>query len=181
MKKIAFILLSIIALCSCDKTTNKYFCYEPVYTDAATFRTPAAFEAPRSFVNDGRIYFKDDFLFVVEPNLGIHFIDNSNPSSPQNIGFLNIQGASGLSIIDDYLYVTALVDLVIIDVSSFTAPVEVSRQEEMFPTALPLMSKNYPTKTIDKSQGIVSSWNVIEVKDNEETNPFPVWGRMFWV
>ncbi|UKN03662.1 hypothetical protein K6119_09065 [Paracrocinitomix mangrovi] len=173
MKKIAFLLLSIVALSACDKAVNKYYCYEPVYTDAGTFRTPAVFESPRSITKDGNIYFFNDHLFVVEPNEGIHFIDNSDPSNPNNVGFLNVMGASGLSIKDNHLYITALVDLVIVDITSLYNPVEVKRLEEVFPTALPLMEKNYPTQTIDKSQGIVTSWNVVKTKD--ETNPTPIW------
>ena len=175
MKKLAFILLSAVALVACDKSKNKYTCYEPVYTDAETFRTPAVFESPKSITNNGNIYYKDEILFVVEPNEGIHFIDNSTPSNPVNTGFLKIQGASGLAIKDNYLYVTALVDLVTIDVSNYSAPVEVDRQTELFPTALPLMEKNYPTKTIDKSKGIVTSWNPVKVEEETNTNPWPVW------
>src|SRR5690606_1133897 len=58
-------------------------------------------------------------------------------------------------------------------ISSIYSPVEVKREVDIFPTALPLMSKNYPTTTIDKSKGIVTSWNVVETK--EETNLEPQW------
>jgi hypothetical protein len=175
MKKIAFILLSVAALVSCDKSKNKYTCYEPVYTNAETFRAPAVFESPKSITHNGNIYYKDDILFVVEPNEGIHFIDNSNPTNPINTGFLKIQGASGLAIKDNYLYVTALVDLVTIDVSNYSAPIEVDRQIELFPTALPLMEKNYPTKTIDKNKGVVTSWNPVKVEEDNDLNWSPIW------
>lgn len=177
MKKIAFILLVTLALAGCDKAINKYKCYEPVYTDAETFRAPATFEAPRSFTENGNIYFMGDHLFVVEPNQGIHFIDNSNPSAPQNVGFLKVMGASGLAIRNNFMYVTALIDLVIVDITSLYNPVEVKREVDIFPTALPLMAKNYPTTTIDKSKGIVTSWNVVETK--EETNLEPQWTGCF--
>lgn len=179
MKKIAFLLFSLVLLAACDKTTNKYYMCEPVYTDTVTFRTPAQFEAPRSIKKDGRIYFKDDYLFVVEPNEGIHFINNSDPSNPVVEGFLNVMGASGLSIRDNYLYITALVDLVIVDVSNISAPFEVGRFKETFPTALPLMDKNYPTATIDKNKGIVTSWNVVKVKETDDFNSSPQWVGCF--
>jgi hypothetical protein len=173
MKKLGIILIALVALSSCDKTTNKYMCYEPVYTDSTTFRAPATFESAKSITKDGAIYFKDNYLFIVEPNKGIHFIDNDNPSNPINTGFLNVMGASGLSIKDNFLYVNAMVDLVTIDVSSFSNPVEVNRIQECFPSALPLMDRNYPTKTIDKSKGIVTDWNVVET--TEDVNDFPQW------
>lgn len=175
MKQFAFLLGLLLILGSCDKTYNKYNCYEPVYTDEGTFRTPASYESPRDIDQDGRIYFKDNFLFVVQPNEGIHFIDNSDPKNPTNKGFLKVMGTSGLAIKDNYLYITALVDLVTIDVSDINNPVEVKREEDIFPTALPLMEKNYPTKTIDKTKGIVTSWNEVPVKEDETVNNFPVW------
>lgn len=174
MKRIAFVALAILVLGSCkDKAYNKYMCYEPVYEDVDTYRSPANFEGAKNISQNGNIYFKDNYLFVVEPNKGIHFIDNNDPTNPMNVGFLNVMGTSGLAIKGNFLYITAMVDLVIVDVTSFTNPIEVKRIEEAFPTALPLMAKNYPTKTIDKSKGIVVDWNVVEVK--EEVNSMPVW------
>jgi hypothetical protein len=173
MKKIGIILIALVALSSCDKTTNKYMCYEPVYTDAETFRTPASFKGPKTITKDGAIYFKDNYLFIVEPNKGIHFIDNNDPSNPINSGFLNLMGTSGLSIKGNFLYVNAMTDLVTIDVTSFSSPFEVNRIEEAFPSALPVMDKNYPTKTIDKNKGVVTDWNVVQT--TEDVNDFPVW------
>ncbi len=174
MKYTVLIFTLFIFLTSChDKVYNKFSSYEPVYTDLETFRTPVTYDAPKTMTKKGNIYFKDDYLFMVEPNEGIHIIDNSNPSSPVTIGFLNIMGCSGLAIKGDILYVTALIDLVTIDISNISSPQELSRVEDAFPTALPLMEKNYPTLTIDKNKGVVTSWNVVESK--EETNNFPVW------
>lgn len=59
----------------------------PVYTDYETFRQPAQFLAPQTISNNGSIYIKNQYLFLVEPDKGIHFIDNNNPSSPVNLGF----------------------------------------------------------------------------------------------
>lgn len=176
MKKIGLFALLVILLSGCkDKQYSKYMCYEPVYTDAETFRKPVTFESTRSITKKGNIYFKDNYLFVVAPNEGIHVIDNSNPSNPVNTGFLNIMGCSGLAIKGNQLYVTALIDLVVIDITTLGSPVELSRLEDVFPTALPLMEKNYPTKDIDKNLGVVTSWNAVETK--EEGNPFPVWNN----
>jgi hypothetical protein len=178
MKKVLLFLSIAMLLGACkDKTYNLYNSYEPVYTDFETFRNPAKFESSRDLTQRGNIYFKDDYLFMVEPNEGIHFIDNSNPSNPINSGFLKITGCSGLAIKGDYLYVTALIDLVTIDVSSFSNPYEVARMEDVFPTALPIMEKNYPTQTIDKTAGVVTNWKVVKTK--EEANPNPVWSGCF--
>ena len=178
MKRLLLILSVGLLIVGCkDKKYSKYMTYEPVYTDSVTFRTSSTFEAAKTITKKGNIYFKDSYLFVVEPNEGIHFIDNSNPSNPINTGFLNVMGCSGLAIRGDYLYVTALIDLVTIDVSNISNPYEVARMNDVFPAALPLMEKNYPTMTIDKSQGIVTSWNAVQTE--EEGNPYPQWQNCF--
>src|SRR5688572_13926890 len=99
MKKTTLFLALIALLSAChDKITNKYFTCMPVYTDYETFREPVKFESAKTISKNGNIYIKDNYLFVVEPDAGIHFIDNANPSSPNNLGFLNIMGCTGMSI-----------------------------------------------------------------------------------
>lgn len=146
----------------------------PVYTDYATFRNSGGFEAARPIENKGNIYFKDGYLFLVEPDKGIHFIDNTNPSAPKQTGFLNVLGATGMAIKDNYLYVNSFIDLVVYDISSFANPTKVARLEDIFPGALPFSDKNYPYQPIDKSLGVVTGWKVEKVK-TESYNAQPTW------
>ncbi len=111
---------------------------------------------------------------MVEPDKGIHFIDNTNPSTPIQTGFLNIWGATGMSIKGNFLYANSFIDLVVYDISSFESPVMVDRLEDVFPGALPYSDKNYPFKTIDKSKGVVTSWIVEEITE-DVTNSNPSW------
>ena len=99
MKKTVLMLgiLALVGACK-DKVRQEYIANVPVYTDYEAFRSVGGYEAARPIGQKGNIYFKDDFLFMVEPNEGIHFIDNSNPSSPVQAGFLKIWGATGMSI-----------------------------------------------------------------------------------
>lgn len=174
MKKTALFLALVAVLAAChDKVYNKYMTCVPVYTDYETFRTPAAFGAPRAITSNGFLYIKDNYLFVVEPDNGIHFIDNTNPVSPLNLGFLQLQGCSGLAIRDNHLYANSFIDLVVFDITTITAPTEVERVEDLFPQALPMIEKNYPVAPIDKSKGVVTSWTYEETK--EETSPNIVW------
>lgn len=179
MKKLVLALGIIALLASCkDKVYTKYFAHVPVYTDYETFRSTGGFEGPRDIEQQGNIYFKDHFLFMVEPDKGIHFIDNSNPSSPQQIGFLSVWGATGMAIRGDYLYVNSFIDLIVYDISILIAPVEITRMEDVFPTALPFTDKNYPFQQIDKEMGVVTSWEVQEVKE-ETVNGSPDWVNCF--
>ena len=43
--------------------------------------------------NPGKIYVKDNYLFINELKKGIHVIDNTNPSLPKAISFIQILGS----------------------------------------------------------------------------------------
>lgn len=175
MKNIIWVLGIVVLISSCkDKVHQKYIANSPVYTDYETFRNSGGFEASRSIEQQGNIYFKDGFLFMVEPDKGIHFIDNTNPSAPIQKGFLNIWGATGMAIKGDFLYANSFIDLVVYDISSFANPTLVERLEDVFPGALPFSEKNYPYKTIDKSKGVVTSWTTEEVTE-DVANFQPTW------
>jgi hypothetical protein len=166
-------LLFTLALNSCkDKIYHKYLANKPVYTSYEEFRSSVKFESSHELTTKGNIYIKDDYLFVSEPNEGIHFIDNSNPSNPINKGFLRINGNTGLVIKGNYLYANALIDLVVIDVSDLTNPLEVNRVKDVFPAALPQTLTSHPTSGIDKNLGVVTSFTVEEVKEEVPENAF---------
>ena len=42
--------------------------------------------------NPGKIYFKDNYIFIVEELKGIHVFDNTYPSSPVNKVFVRLPG-----------------------------------------------------------------------------------------
>lgn len=168
---LALSLLLVLGSCK-DKIYNKYLANTPVYTSYEDFRSSVIFEQPHELTTKGSIYLKDDYLFVSEPNEGIHFIDNSNPSSPNNVGFLRIIGNTGLSIKGDYLYANALIDLVVIDVSELTNPKEVARVNDVFPAALPQTESSHPISEINKELGVVTSFEINEVKEETTDNVF---------
>ena len=124
-----------------------------MYTSYETFRSSGGFESPRAIDKMGNIYFKDNYLFVVEPDKGIHFIDNANPSTPIQKGFLNVWGAGNMAIKGNYLYVNSYIDLLgMIFLRWKIQPAR--RMEDVFPTALPTSNSDYPYAAIDKSKGV---------------------------
>ncbi len=166
-------IIFLLGACK-DKIEQRYISNVPVYTDYESFRELGGFESSRMIEQKGNIYFKDNYLFMVEPDKGIHFIDNSNPSSPSQTGFLNVWGATGMAIRGNYLYVNSFIDLMVYDISSLSSPVLVERLEDIFPMALPFSDKNYPYQPIDKSKGVVTSWQILEIKE-DVTNSSPSW------
>jgi hypothetical protein len=172
MKKTAFLLFALLLFSSCrDKIYHKYLANVPIYKEYSAFRSDITFENPREIVKHGSIYKKDDILFIVDNGTGIHFINNVNPSAPVNIGFLKIQGCTGMSIKDNYLYANHLIDLAVIDISDFNDPKVVGQAGDLFQAALPDHDTKYPLASIDKEKGVVIGWEIKETKEEVDNQP----------
>lgn len=91
-----------------------------------------------SLVKSGKIYFKDNYVFVTKRYEGVHVIDNNDPLNPRNIAFITIPGCQDLAIKKGYLYADNSTDLVAIDVSGLPNTIkEVSRVKSVLPNPLP--------------------------------------------
>ena len=82
--------------------------------------------------NPGKIYVKDNYLFINEVKKGIHIIDNSNPSSPKAISFIQILGNVDIAVKGNILYADSYTDFVAFDISNPKDVKEVSRTKEVF-------------------------------------------------
>ena len=82
--------------------------------------------------NPGKIYVKDNYLFINEVKKGIHVIDNTNPSSPKAISFISILGNVDIAVKGNILYADSYTDFVALDISNPNAVKEVSRIKEVF-------------------------------------------------
>lgn len=89
--------------------------------------TNAKFEKP------GKIYIKDQYIFINEIKKGIHIIDNSNPSSPKFVSFLNIPGNIDMAVVDNILYADSYLDMVALDITNPLAIKEINRVGRVFP------------------------------------------------
>ncbi len=89
-------------------------------------------EAARALKKPGKIYFYNDFIFINELREGVHIIDNTDPTSPQNIGFINIEGNADIAIKDGRLYADSYTTLFILDVSDVNNVSMIERQSGMF-------------------------------------------------
>ncbi len=112
--------------------TQEYTAFEPVYKLLEDMRVPVKYESPTALTNTGKIFYYNGYLFVNELNTGIHIFDNTDPSNPKNIGFLNIPGNLDMAVHDHYLYADSYLDLVTIDIANPQAPVEAERVNDVF-------------------------------------------------
>ena len=113
------ILIGALLLTGClkDKITNTYQIRTPIYQTLSQFRELIKSQPAISIAVVGKITVMEKYIYVSEPYKGIHIIDNSNPSNPQNVSFINIPGNEDMAIIGNTMYADAYGDLITFDIS----------------------------------------------------------------
>lgn len=117
------LLASLLFFGACKKdistaNTKTYKIYTPVYKSKAVVLASINGAANQSIEHAGKIYIKDNFIYLNEINKGIHIIDNSNPSRPVQVAFLSIPGNLDIAIKDNILYADMYTDLLSLDISN---------------------------------------------------------------
>lgn len=100
------------------ENTYRYTIYTPVYKTIAEIREGVVMTSPVEVSYPGKIYIKDNYLFVTETYKGIHVIDNTDPKTPKNIGFIEIPSNVDMAIKNNTLYADMYADLLTIDISN---------------------------------------------------------------
>lgn len=112
------LLLVLLPGCFKDKITKTYTVIRPVYSLKASFLGAINGNPAQPIGTIGRIYTKDNFIYLNEPDKGIHVIDNSDPSHPKQIAFFNIPGNEEIAIKGNTLYADMYRELLAIDISN---------------------------------------------------------------
>jgi len=184
IKQIALAVIIVLVLCSVfccsDKCTVKstYIYFKPVYSTSAEIKAATGLRTATTLSAPGKIYLKDGNLFVNETGKGIHLFDNSNPTSPKPLGFLNIPGNYDLAILGNILYADSYVDLVMFDISDIANIKEVNRVEGFF--------KNYNSMGFysDPVKGIVTTWEktgTVSIQENDcSPSQLQNWGGVLY-
>jgi hypothetical protein len=104
-----------------DKNTGQtqtYTIYTPVYKAKASVLAAINGNKAQSIEHAGKIYTKDNFIYLNDVNKGIHIIDNSNTASPVQIAFLSIPGNLDIAIKENILYADMYNDLLALDITN---------------------------------------------------------------
>lgn len=179
-RTIIFLGLIVVLMACQDETYERFVGNSPVYMSYEDLRSAIRTVDVQMLENPGKIYFKDNQIYINEFMKGVHVFDNSNPSAPQQIGFIEIPGNVDIAIRGNYLYADSYVDLVVIDISDISNPKEVDRKKELFEYTLPEYDEEYELAAIDQEEGVVVAWEVKEVKQliKHQDYYYPVyWGR----
>jgi len=175
---IPVISLLLIIFSSCEDTkVREYTGYAPVYMSYKDLRSSVSEEQGVGLKNPGKIYYKDNYIFIVEELKGIHVYDNSNPASPVKKAFVTIPGVVDVSVSGYIMYADSYVDLVVLDVQDIANIREVGRIKDVIPYTVPAAGKDYPMGNIDKDRGVVVSWELRTIREKVDNivNPYPIY------
>lgn len=122
MKKNYLLILFVFSIfaVSCDNDDNSELAKfaVPTVKSLADIRADVSVTAARQTQSDGKIYVTEDYLFYIAQESGVHIFNNTNPASPVNIAFINLDGVHDISVKGNYLYADNFVDLLVFDISN---------------------------------------------------------------
>ena len=171
---IAILTVTAILFSSCeDSTYREYKGNAPVYMAYEDLRTAVKNEQNVELVNPGKIYYKDNYIFIVEELKGIHVYDNSDPASPIKKVFVRLPGVVDISISGYILYADSFIDLVILDVQNIDNIHEVARVKDILPYTVPPVDNDYPMAFVDQEKGVVVGWELKTIREKIYNNPYP--------
>lgn len=121
----AFTVISaVLILTGCFKDSVKqsrtytYTMLTPVYKTRAEVYGAMNSNPTEKITSAGKIYIKGQFIYLNEVDKGIHIIDNSNPSNPAQVAFLDIPGNRDMAVKGNILYADMYGDLLAIDITN---------------------------------------------------------------
>lgn len=121
----------MLILSSCGKDTGTaevtYFKAEAVYGSLEDFRNTPLNAPATEIVNPGKIYIGQDYILIGEEGVGVHVLDNSNPSNPVQTNFINIPGNKEFFVEGDKLYAESVYDFMVVDISNLSSATLESR------------------------------------------------------
>lgn len=181
-KNLLLIVIITLAFTGCqEKITDTYMVNMPVYMDRESFKKSVIVTDKQDIAEPGKIYFKDNYVFINEALKGIHVINNINPADPVFVSFISIPGNMDMAIKDSILFADSFTDLVALNISDIMNIREVGRVDSIFPYSLPpLIGQNqFPFGIVDATKGIVVGWETKMVEEVIETgqSTFPVMQR----
>jgi len=102
--------------------------YEPVFLSRVDFEKSVTLKNTLAIGTSGKIYVKDNLLFVNELNKGFHVYDNSDPANPKAIQFLEAPGSTDMAIRNSMIYINQATDLIAVEYNPTTKTATLSKR-----------------------------------------------------
>jgi len=165
MKKLALLPLLLFLFFSCIDEQPTITAVDtadgvrPIYGNTEDWQSIQT-TTPRSINKLGKIYYKDQLIYVNEYLKGIHIIDNSDPTNPTPLKFIEILGNKDIAIKGNILYADNMSDLVTLDISNLNDIQVKGRVKGIYPAT----SQTHPDaysgyfECVDPTKGWVIGW-----------------------
>lgn len=170
--KILLLIIMGVVLNACSdkcETTVTFKYHKPVYKPFSEVRSEVSFGSAREIVNPGKIYISGNYLFINEKNEGIHVVDNSDKSNPQNVSFINIPGNFDIAAFGNFLYADSYVDILTFYISD---PLNIQLLHRL-ENALPVFEFHI---LADPELGVITGWEeeeTVQVMEGCENILYP--------
>lgn len=111
--------------------------YTPTILSRTELESSITLQEARSITKTGKIYVIGNYLFVNEPHVGFHIINNADPANPVVEKFLTTPGVTDIIFKGESFYINQAVDLVALKFNdALTSVTETKRIENTFPQML---------------------------------------------
>lgn len=148
-----FIILTFsifISSCSNDNILEDVNVAVPIYKSKTSIRANVKVTNAVATNSEGKIYVAEKLLFYIAQENGVHIFDNANPTNPQNLAFIQIEGVHDISVKGNYLYTDNFIDLLVFDISNLQQISLVQTLQDVF--------EFYPTYPMDAEY---MAWDVL--------------------
>jgi hypothetical protein len=169
-----FLFMLPIGFSACIKDkcrkTHTYTFYTPVYKSKSEVLGNIKSNVPRDIVNPGKLYIFGNYIFLNEVDKGVHVIDNSNPSLPRNLAFIDIPGDVDLAVKGNILYADMYNDLVAVDISNPLNAVLRKTIPAIFP------ERQYGNGFVAQGDQVIVDWKRVDTTITESCDGRGGWG-----
>ncbi|MFY7840245.1 MAG: LVIVD repeat-containing protein [Lacibacter sp.] len=172
IKPYALLLLPVLFFSSClkDKCTQTYTIYRPVYKTRQEVYADIKSKPARVITSPGKITLFGSYIFLNEINKGIHVIDNSNPSQPKNLSFIEMPGNVDLAMKGNRLYADLYNDLITLDITNPTQVSVAKITTKVFPHRM------YTSGFVADTNLVIVDWNTKDTSVEIGCSGTPMFG-----
>ncbi len=137
--------------------------YEPILMSRKQLETSVVKKEAQPIIKPGKLYHYGHYILINEQFAGVHLINNQNPRSPQNIGFIQVPGSVDFAVKNNVLYLDNAVDLVAVDLSNLNAVQVTKRVKNALPELVAPDNLSYELKDAP-ADAVIVGWKLKEKK-----------------
>ena len=167
------VLLVFLVSCTRDYVTETYTFFRPVYHTKDEVKAAIKSAPAEAIVHPGKLFVKGNYVFLNDINRGVHIINFSNPSAPENLAFVNIPGNVDIAVRGNYLYADCYTDLVSIDISDPQNVKLAGFSEGVFPQRI------YDSGFYPDSSKVITDWVRVDTVFKRRYERTSGWQQIF--